>query len=111
MKITFVKKILKDGEPCRKCADVEARLQRSGHIDSIDETLIADERDESSLGMVLAQKHDVQLAPFFVVEDANETRIYTVYFKFVKEELEESTKSTASDSEDILRANPDLDYI
>ena len=111
MKITFVKKILKDGEPCRKCADVEARLHRSGHIDRIDETLIADERDESSPGMVLAQKHDVQLAPFFVVEDADGTRIYTVYFKFVKEELEESTKSTASDSEDILRANPDLDYI
>lgn len=111
MKITFVKKILKDGSPCRKCADVENRLLRSGHMDRIDETLVADERDTSSPGMLLANQHDVSLAPFFVVEDGDETRIYTVYFKFVKEEIESSAKSDGRDSEDILRANPDLDYI
>lgn len=111
MKITFVKKILKNGEPCRKCADVERRIERDGYLDRINETLVADERDEQSPGMVLAAKHEVELAPFFLVEDGEETRIYTVYFKFVKEELKSSAKASASDGEDTLRANPDLDYV
>ena len=111
MKITFVKKILKNGEPCQKCADVDRRLRQSGYIDQIDETVIADERDETSLGMLLAAKYEVDLAPFFVVDDGDETRIYTVYFKFVKEELESSVRATAIDAEDRLRANPDLDFI
>ena len=111
MNITFVKKILKDGSPCRKCADVEKRLDRSGHIRAIDEVLVADERDPNSPGMLLAAKHNVDLAPFFVVEDNDDTRVYTVYFKFVKEELESDAKKTSEDAEDTLRANPDLDFI
>ena len=111
MKITFVKKILMDGQPCRKCADVESRLEQSGYMSRIDETLIADERDSSSPGMMLASEHSVNLAPFFVVEDGDETRIYTVYFKFIKEEIESKAKSDSRDAEDILRANPDLDFI
>ena len=111
MKVTFVKKILKDGSPCRKCADVELRLISAGYLSKIDEIVIADERDEQSPGMQLAALHDVQLAPFFVVEDDEETRIYTVYFKFVKEELESTLNASGQDAEDTLRANPDLDYV
>ena len=111
MKITFVKKILKNGEPCRKCADVERRLERDGYLERMDEILIADERDEQSPGMLLAAKHAVTLAPFFVVEDGAETRIYTIYFKFIKEEFQRARRATARDGEDTLRANPDLDYV
>lgn len=111
MKITFVKKILKDGSPCRKCADVERRLNSSGYIGRIDDVLVADERDSQSPGMLLAAKHDIALAPFFVVEDGEEARIYTVYFKFVKEEIESNLTSSSKDAEDTLRANPDLDYV
>ena len=111
MTITFVKKILADGEPCKKCQEVEDRLRRSGHIESIDKTIIADERDPESEGMRLAQQHDVDLAPFFVVEDKGETRVYTVYFKFVKAELNQKAESTEKDAQDILRANPDLDFL
>lgn len=111
MKVTFVKKILQDGSPCRKCADVERRLKNSGYESRIDEVLVADERDGQSPGMLLAAKHDIKLAPFFVVEDAEETRVYTVYFKFVKEELEVSLRASGQDAEDTLRANPDLDYV
>lgn len=111
MKITFVKKILKDGSPCRKCADVERRLQNSGYVDKVDEVLVADESDSQSPGMLLAAKHDVKLAPFFIVDDGDETRIYTVYFKFVKEELESTVSASGRDAEDTLRANPDLDYV
>ena len=111
MRITFVKKILKDGSPCRKCADVERRLDNSGYMSRIDEVLVADERDAQSPGLLLASKHDVKLAPFFVVEDGDDLRIYTVYFKFVKEELESTVSASGQDAEDTLRANPDLDYV
>lgn len=111
MTITFVKKILANGEPCKKCQEVEDRLRRSGYMASIDKTIIADERDPDSEGMQLAQQHNVDLAPFFVVEDAGSTRIYTVYFKFVKAELNQKAESTDKDAQDILRANPDLDFL
>ncbi len=110
MKITFVKKILASGEPCPKCADVEARLQASGQMARIDETVIADERDPDSPGMQLAALHDVKRAPFFLVEQDAGTQIYTVYFKFAKEVLGKASSSTEK-AREILNDNPDLDYI
>lgn len=95
MHITFVKKILANGEPCQKCRDVEQRLITSGHIQQIDETVIADERDIESAGMKLAVEVNVTRAPFFVVDTDDGTRkVYTVYFKFAKEILnrEQSNK-------------------
>jgi hypothetical protein len=87
MTITFVKKILADGQPCAKCADVEKRLRDGGHWDRLDRVVVADERDPDSEGLRLAAEHGVDRAPFFVVEDAAGARIYTVYFKFLKEAL------------------------
>lgn len=88
MKITLVKKILADGSPCPKCRDVEDKLLEKDQMRFIDETLIADERDAQSPGMLLAQRYGVERAPFFVVEEeGDEPRIYTVYFKFAKEVL------------------------
>ncbi|MDA0791419.1 MAG: hypothetical protein O2780_18435 [Proteobacteria bacterium] len=110
MKITFVKKILASGEPCPKCADVEARLNASGQMARIDQTVIADERDPASPGMQLASQHDVKRAPFFVVEDDAGTRIYTVYFKFAKEVLGKESSGTDK-AKEILNDNPDLDFI
>ena len=95
MNITFVKKIKADGTPCAKCADVEKRLVDSGQMESIDEIIIADERDPESLGMQLARQHQVDLAPFFLVHnDDNTTSIYTIYFQFVKEVLQKRDSST-----------------
>ena len=110
MKITLVKKILKDGSPCPKCADIEQKLQQSGHIARIDETLIADERDPASPGMQLATELGVTRAPFFVVTKDAETEVYTVYFKFVKQVLGGSS-SLSEEAAEILNDNPDLDYI
>ena len=110
MKITFVKKILASGEPCPKCADVEQRLIKTKQLAQIDEIVIADERDPGSTGMVLAKQLNVQRAPFFVVEDNGEQRVYTVYFKFAKEVLGKQT-SGADQAREILKDNPDLDYI
>ncbi len=110
MKVTLVKKVLADGSPCAKCADVEAHLERSGYADRIDAVLIADERDPTSPGMQLAERLGVTRAPFFVVETGAGTRVYTVYFKFVREVLREQLSAREED-EETLRDNPDLDYL
>ena len=111
MHITMVKKILKDGSPCRKCADVLSQLEENKLLDRIDQIVVADERDPESPGMLLAKEHDVELAPFFVVdEDGQEARIYTVYFKFVKEILSEII-SEEQEIKEIMQQNPDIDFI
>lgn len=111
MKITFVKKILADGSPCRKCGDVIARLEESGQMERINEVLVADERDPTSPGMLLAAEHQVDRAPFFVVEnDDGSIKIYTVYFKFVKEVLEQAAEEK-EELKEILDQNPDLDFL
>jgi hypothetical protein len=112
MKITFVKKILSDGSPCAKCADVIAKLESSGQMARIDEILVADERDPSSPGMLVAKHFNVDRAPFFVVEkDAAEVpQVYTVYLKFVKEVLEQKTDET-EELKEILQNNSDLDFL
>lgn len=88
MHITLVKKIKADGTPCRKCAEVEQRLISAGLMDRINEVVIADERDPKSRGMQLAARFGIDAAPFFIVrDDTGAERVYTIYFKFVKEVL------------------------
>jgi len=84
MHITFVKKILADGRLCKKCSEVNARLESEGLIASINHIAIADERDSNSEGMRLAKKYNVARAPFFLVEQDNKVDVYDVYFKFKK---------------------------
>lgn len=111
MNITFVKKIKADGAPCRKCAEVQSRLEKDGYLDKIDKTVIADERDIHSEGMQLAKQYNINQAPFFIVEEEDkETKIYTIYFKFIKEVLNGSS-SEEDAAKDILDANPDLDFL
>jgi len=108
MHITFVKKIKADGTPCRKCAEVEQRLIKTGQMARINEVVIADERDSDSSGMQLAAKHRITQAPFFVVRaDDGTERIYTVYFKFAKEILNTAV-SEHDENRELLDQNPDL---
>lgn len=82
--ITFVKKILANGEMCKKCQEVSDRLTKEGLIEHINQIAIADERDADSQGMQLARKYEVERAPFFLVEENGETTVYDIYFKFKK---------------------------
>lgn len=110
-KITFVKKLLANGEPCAKCAEVEARMKAEGQMARIDEVLIADERDPASAGMLLAAELHADRAPFFVVDYEDGRRVvYTIYFKFVREVLEQMA-SEKDELKEILRNSPDLDFI
>jgi len=108
--ITFVKKILADGQLCAKCGDVEARLRAGGHWPRLDEVLIADERDPDSAGMRLARALHVERAPFFVVREGTATTVHTVFFKFLREVLE-APGTERDEALEILADNPDLDYI
>lgn len=111
MKITMVKKIMADGSPCKKCGEVEQKMNEAGHFDHIDEVLIADERDPSSPGMLLAAELNVDRAPFFVVEEPGKPpQVYTVYLKFVKEILKGKTEDK-EELQEILDNNPDLDFL
>lgn len=111
MKITLVKKIKLDGSLCRKCEDVQQKMETADQMPLIDEVLLADERDVSSPGMVLAKRYNVDQAPFFVVErEGLQPEIYTVYFKFVKEVLNQKTREE-DELKEILNDNPDLDFL
>jgi hypothetical protein len=111
MKITFVKKINLDGSFCKKCDEVQQKMDAAGQNEMIDEVLIADERDPSSPGMELASLFQVDRAPFFLVEREGEAPvIYTVYFKFVKEVLNQKTQEK-DELKEILNDNPDLDFL
>ena len=108
MHIILVKKIKADGTPCRKCAEIEQRLIDFGQMARIDEVVIADERDTASPGMLLAAKHHVTQAPFFIVRaDDGTERIYTVYFKFIREVLNNAV-SEQDENRELLDQNPDL---
>lgn len=110
MKITLVKKILADGSPCAKCADVQAKLNSNHQMQFINSTEIADERDSNSPGMLLAAKYQVDRAPFFIVEKENqEPQIYTVYLKFVKEILNGAEQE--GELTEIMENNQDLDFL
>lgn len=111
MKITFVKKILADGSPCNKCADVIEKLESSGQMARIDEILVADERDLDSPGMQVAKQFNVDRAPFFVVENEGaEPVIYTVYMKFVKEVLNQQSDEV-DELKEIMQNNSDMDFL
>ena len=127
MHVTFVKKILSNGEPCRKCRDVEQRLVEAGEMAHVDDVVVADERDPESAGMLLAARHGVHAAPFFVVEDGERTTVYTVYLRFSREVFGRgrggrSAGTTSSvalarkdqsavEAQELLAANPDLDLL
>lgn len=108
--ITLVKKIKADGTPCRKCVDIVDRLERDGVAGRIDRIVIADERDPGSEGMRIARHHDVDRAPFFVVERPGESpAVYTIYMRLLREVLQ---RPTSDDDEiaEILRTAK-LDFI
>lgn len=111
MHITLVKKIKADGLPCRKCVEVQRRLEESNLVHRIDRVVSADERDPESEGMRLSRHYDIDRAPFFIVEDGSgEIRIYTAYLRFLKEVLKGSA-SAEEEAAELMEQGPGLDYI
>jgi phosphoadenosine phosphosulfate reductase len=75
-KIIMVKKLLENGEPCRKCARAEEMLRARDAWRRIDEVLVFCESEPDSEGARLALRHGVSVAPFFIVRDADGERVY-----------------------------------
>ena len=111
MTITLVQKIKKNGQPCAKSIRVLLELETLGLRSQIDAVITADERDPNSEGYALAAQHQVEAAPFFIVEDSDHSvHLYTAYQRFLKEVLHHRTSAAAEISE-IMSQNPDLDFI
>jgi phosphoadenosine phosphosulfate reductase len=83
-KITMVKKVLVNGEPCRKCARAEEMLRARGIWERIDEVLLVSESDPSSPGAALANRHGIASAPFFVMRDGDDERVFDSTLELIK---------------------------
>lgn len=112
--VVFVKKILADGNPCKKCDQVTQRLHDDELFDTIDQIVIAREGDAASEGMRLAAEYNVDRAPFFLVEYEDGTRdIFDIYLKFRKVAAKSSVQAEekTEDLVDLIDQFPELDYI
>ncbi len=85
MHITMVKKKMRDGSDCRKCAEVTEYLRARGLWDRIDAVIWAREDDPDSPGMVLGARLGVERAPFFVVRDDQGETVYTSVLQLVRD--------------------------
>ena len=103
MHVTMVKKRMKDGSECRKCAQAVEHLRKRGLLDRIDEIVWADENDPNSEGMLLGTRLGVERAPFFVVRDAGAEHVYTSVLSLVQERF----RQKVSDQERAGAIDPD----
>lgn len=110
-RITMVKKILADGSPCKKCGEVETRLRDGNYLDRIDHIAVADERDPDSEGMQLANRYQIERAPFFIVEEpGREPRVYTVFMRFLKEVLRAEVDEKA-EARELMERDDSMDFL
>lgn len=109
MKITFVKKIKEDGEECKKCREVTERLNAGNELTIIDDIVYADMRDPDSVGLKLAEKYNVDIAPFFIVENEGNVAIYKTYMEFKKKVLNKALLKDDAGIKEKLLAGGDMD--
>mmetsp|Transcript_172769 Transcript_172769/g.548579 ORF Transcript_172769/g.548579 Transcript_172769/m.548579 type:complete len:146 (-) Transcript_172769:141-578(-) len=104
--VTFVKKIYADGSTCQKCDFVWKQIVKDKLVEKIDRIVVADERDMKSEGIILATRHKVTRAPFFVVNEEgaseDQEKVYDVYFKLKKEVFAQETGENEK-NEEIIR--------
>ncbi len=103
----MVKKRLKDGSECRKCAQVTQLLQQRGDWDRINEIVWAEETDAHSPGMQLARQYGVETAPFFVVEQAEGNATVSTSALQFTQDCFRHTPSLFERAEEASRSHPD----
>jgi adenylyl-sulfate reductase (glutathione) len=88
VKITMVKKITKDGKECKKCTQVGDMIKADGLQSMFPKVVLAYENDENSEGMRLSKKHEMETAPFFIVEETvngqTKASVFNSYLKLRK---------------------------
>jgi hypothetical protein len=100
MHITMVKKKMRDGSDCHKCAEAAAHLRARGLWERVDEVVWAQEGEPNSPGFVLAKRLGIDRAPFFVVRDAEGEKIYTSVLRLIQERFGEDS-STLEQARDV----------
>jgi hypothetical protein len=103
MHVTMVKKKLRDGTECRKCAQATEQLRARGLLERIDEIVWAEEGNPDSPGIALGQRHGIDTAPFFVVRDDAGEHLYTSVMLLIRERLGQSV----SEAEQAQQIDPD----
>jgi hypothetical protein len=103
MHITMVKKRLRDGSECRKCAQATEQLTSRGLWQRIDEVVEAQEGDPASAGSQLAERVGVDTAPFFIVRDDTGEHVYTSVMRLIRDRL----GAAVSDQESAAAIDPD----
>ena len=109
MKITMVKKILEDGSECKKCREVTERLEAHNEMNKIDHIAYADVREEESEGFKLAQKHNMDITPFFIVEENGEEAVYKTYLELRKNVFDQTPDAEDIEIEEKRKAPPEDD--
>lgn len=113
MNITMVKKIMEDGRECKKCRQVSERLESGGEMAFINEIIYADVRDPSSEGHRVAEKYNVNIAPFFVVEEKGQVNIYKTYMELKRKvfnKLVEAADIAIEESRRLNSNSPAADF-
>ncbi len=111
IKITMVKKIYEDGEECKKCNEVYQRLKEGNELRFIDKIVVADVRDHESEGFKIAEKYNIDVAPFFVVDDEGDVKIYKTYMQFKRDVLKKTVERQDSEIEEKRELNKAVDEI
>ena len=96
----MVKKTMADGTDCRKCAEVTEFLKTRGLWERIDEVVWARENDPSSPGAQLGALLGVERAPFFVVRDGGDEKVYKSVLQLIQERFGEAV-TTAERARDV----------
>ena len=83
--VVMVKKRLKDGSDCRRCAQIQERIEKDDFGDQISQTLFVEEGKDDTLGARLSKQFKMRTAPFFVITYEDD-RVEAVesYFKLKK---------------------------
>ena len=112
MKITMVKKLLEDGSECKKCREVTERLQSHNEMNKIDYVAYADVREPDSEGFKLAEQYNMDITPFFIVEDNGRENVYKTYLELRKNAFNQSPDAADREIEEKRQAPPDeMDFI
>ena len=90
MHVAMVKKTMKDGAECRKCAEATEHLKARGLWDRIDEVIWAREGDPGSAGMLLGARLGIDHAPFFVVRDEGREAVYKSVLQLIRQRFGQS---------------------
>ena len=80
-------------------------LKRRDLWKRIDHLAVADESNSESEGMILSNHHNIDIAPFFIVEDHKQQRIYRSVLQFIREELENDLLPSAVFTENLADKN------